>query len=270
MHLRKAEDLRLHRLPARRSDREETLRLTWKPPERTGSGRYSAKGRHGGAVPLPGKHAPARKTELRDHGKPREHRFVDEDGKLLGYRDDLPRDHRRKAAAEALAKARAKYRDIFENAVEGIYRSVPAGQYTDVNPAFARIFGYDSPEELITAVNDIGRQLYNRPGSPQGMCEDCRAAGARQASRSYPPSRTAVRGGCSNNVRAVRDSAQGNNHLLRGFYRRHHRPQTDGGRTPECTRDALERRIRERTAELAQLNETLRLDIESGCASRRR
>ncbi|MRR37505.1 PAS domain S-box protein, partial [bacterium] len=89
--------------------------------------------------------------------------FFGEDGKPLGYRT-ISRDiTRRKEAAEALARAEAKYRDIFENAVEGIYRSVPAGRYTDANPAFARIFGYDSPEELKTAVNDIGRQIYTDP-----------------------------------------------------------------------------------------------------------
>ena len=32
-----------------------------------------------------------------------------------------------------------------------------------VNPAFARLFGYNSPQEMIACVTDIGQQLYNNP-----------------------------------------------------------------------------------------------------------
>ena len=56
--------------------------------------------------------------------------------------------------------AENKYRSIFENAVEGIYQTTPAGEYLSVNPALVRIYGYQSPEELTTAITDIGRQLY--------------------------------------------------------------------------------------------------------------
>ena len=38
-------------------------------------------------------------------------------------------------------KAEEEYRGIFENAVEGIYRSTPEGSLVDVNPAAAKIFG---------------------------------------------------------------------------------------------------------------------------------
>jgi len=185
--------------------------------------------------------------------------FFDDDGKLLGYRT-ISRDiTRRKDAAEALARAEAKYRDIFENAVEGIYRSVPAGRYTDVNPAFARIFGYNSPEELKTAVNDIGRQLYTDPEVRKEcvrMVEE-RGHGSFEISIRRKDGST---GWVFNNVRAVRD-AQGKTICYEGFVE----DITDRKRMEEELRkahDELEQRIRERTAELAQLNETLRLDIE--------
>lgn len=56
--------------------------------------------------------------------------------------------------------AEEKYRNIFENAQEGIYQSTPDGNFILANHSMARILGYDSPEELISSVKDISRQLY--------------------------------------------------------------------------------------------------------------
>jgi len=185
--------------------------------------------------------------------------FFGEDGKPLGYRT-ISRDITlRKEAAEALARAEAKYRDIFENAVEGIYRSVPAGKYVDANPAFARIFGYDSPEELITAVNDIGRQLYTDPE----VRRECVRIVEERGHGSFEivvRRKDGSTGWVFNNVRAVRD-AQGITICYEGFVE----DITDRKRMEEeiqKAHDALEERVRERTVELARVNEVLRLDIE--------
>jgi PAS domain S-box-containing protein len=59
-----------------------------------------------------------------------------------------------------LKKAEEKYRRIFENATEGIYQTSIQGQFISANPAMAKILGYDSPQDLISRVTDIGRQLY--------------------------------------------------------------------------------------------------------------
>ncbi|MBF2063504.1 MAG: PAS domain S-box protein [Calothrix sp. C42_A2020_038] len=59
--------------------------------------------------------------------------------------------------------AEAKYRSIFENAVEGIFQSTPDGRYITANPALARIFGFSTPEEVIDYYTDIGKQLYVIP-----------------------------------------------------------------------------------------------------------
>lgn len=56
-----------------------------------------------------------------------------------------------------------KYRNIFENAVAGIYQTSAEGRYQTVNPMLARIYGYKSPDELMTGITDIGRQLYVNP-----------------------------------------------------------------------------------------------------------
>jgi len=65
--------------------------------------------------------------------------------------------------AQALRDAEAKYRSIFENATEGIFRSTTDGRLIEANPALARMFGYQSPEEFVSAVSDIARQLYVTP-----------------------------------------------------------------------------------------------------------
>jgi two-component system, cell cycle sensor histidine kinase and response regulator CckA len=60
-------------------------------------------------------------------------------------------------------RAEEKYRSIFENAVEGIFQSTPDGRFISANPALARIYGYDCPEELLERVTDIGGQLHANP-----------------------------------------------------------------------------------------------------------
>ena len=69
----------------------------------------------------------------------------------------------RKRAEEALKNSEAKYRDIFENAIEGIYQSTTEGRFITANAALARMAGYDSPEELIESIKDIETQLYVYP-----------------------------------------------------------------------------------------------------------
>ncbi|MGB3265362.1 MAG: PAS domain S-box protein [Microcoleus sp.] len=69
----------------------------------------------------------------------------------------------RKQAEAALVQAEEKYRQIFENALEGIFQTAPDGKLLSANLALAQIYGYDSPEELMSSVNDIQRQLYVQP-----------------------------------------------------------------------------------------------------------
>jgi PAS domain S-box-containing protein len=54
----------------------------------------------------------------------------------------------------------ASYRAFFDHAVEGIFRTTPEGHYLVVNQALADIYGYGTPEALITGLTDIGAQLY--------------------------------------------------------------------------------------------------------------
>ena len=65
------------------------------------------------------------------------------------------------AESESRAKeSEEKYRDLFENSVVGIFRTTPEGKFSAINTTFARIAGYDSPQEMMEAIADIRTQLY--------------------------------------------------------------------------------------------------------------
>ncbi|ESA35885.1 pas pac sensor protein [Leptolyngbya sp. Heron Island J] len=68
-----------------------------------------------------------------------------------------------KQSFETIRIAEENYRSIFENALEGIFQSSPEGHFINVNPALARLYGYDSPQEMIDSITDIGSQLYVDP-----------------------------------------------------------------------------------------------------------
>lgn len=64
---------------------------------------------------------------------------------------------------EALDEAGGSYRDIFENANIGIYRSSPDGKQLRANPALAHLNGYSTEQEQLDAVNDIAAEWYVDP-----------------------------------------------------------------------------------------------------------
>ena len=71
----------------------------------------------------------------------------------------------RKKTEAALSQAEEKYRRIFEEAVIGIYQTTPDGRVLSANPALARLFGYDFPEELMAGRTDVAGQGYVDPGA---------------------------------------------------------------------------------------------------------
>ncbi|HEX8550298.1 MAG TPA: EAL domain-containing protein [Abditibacteriaceae bacterium] len=66
----------------------------------------------------------------------------------------------KKNAERALREAEAKYRMLFEEAIEGIFQTTVDGRYLTANPMLAKIYGYDSPEELQHNITEIAQQLY--------------------------------------------------------------------------------------------------------------
>jgi two-component system, cell cycle sensor histidine kinase and response regulator CckA len=68
-----------------------------------------------------------------------------------------------------LRDSEAKYRSIFDNAVEGFFQTTPNGKFITANKAFARMHGYKSPEHLLATLSDIGTQLYVDPVQRSGL-----------------------------------------------------------------------------------------------------
>lgn len=64
---------------------------------------------------------------------------------------------------EARRQAEAEYQAIFQNATVGIYQATWEGRFLRVNPALARIGGYESPEAQTEALTNLGDQLYVHP-----------------------------------------------------------------------------------------------------------
>ena len=111
----------------------------------------------------------------------------------------------RAQAQTKLFEAEERYRSIYENAVEGIFQTSPEGQYISANRALARIYGYDSPEDLTSSVRDISRMLYVEAGRREEFVRTMQQHDVVNAFES-PIYR---KGGeviwISENVRAVRD-----------------------------------------------------------------
>ncbi len=70
----------------------------------------------------------------------------------------------RKKAETALRESEEKYRRLFDNATLGIFQSTPDGKPISVNAAFAHMFGYQSPEDAVTNIKDVGKDLFADPG----------------------------------------------------------------------------------------------------------
>jgi len=59
---------------------------------------------------------------------------------------------------KSLQKDGARNADLFNNSIDGFYKSTPEGKFMDVNMALVNILGYDSIEELMAV--DIKADLY--------------------------------------------------------------------------------------------------------------
>ena len=56
------------------------------------------------------------------------------------------------------------YHGIFDHLVEGVFRTTVDGHFLLANVALAKIYGYDSPVELVANIKDIAGRLYVEPG----------------------------------------------------------------------------------------------------------
>ncbi len=62
-----------------------------------------------------------------------------------------------------LKASESRYRSLYEDAVEGIFRIDPGGRLLNANPSFARILGFDSSENLLKELPDIVQTCFVEP-----------------------------------------------------------------------------------------------------------
>ena len=108
-------------------------------------------------------------------------------------------------ARSALEASEQTTRDLFDHAIEGIFRSSPDGRYIAVNPALAEILGYDSPRDLMSSITDIGRQVYVDPELREGLRDQWELTGEVQGLEARVYRKDGSIGWVTENFRAVHD-----------------------------------------------------------------
>ena len=110
----------------------------------------------------------------------------------------------------SLRESEQRYGRLFEQSLAGIYRTTPEGQILECNEAFARLFGYESRQDLLdhSAVSLLRERgiptAFSRGAEGEGHARRARGAGASEG-RHACSGRSSTRPSC----RALRRSSKG-------------------------------------------------------------
>jgi len=100
-------------------------------------------------------------TEIRNLNFNLEKRIEQRTSQLAETNANLTKEiEDRKRLDAALFDSEKNYRYIFENAQEGIFQTTINGNYISVNQTLAKMYGFDSPDELINSRKDISKEAY--------------------------------------------------------------------------------------------------------------
>ncbi|MGA7537504.1 MAG: EAL domain-containing protein [Steroidobacteraceae bacterium] len=164
---------------------ESGLRAAWSTPIKASDGRMlGALGVYHSSSGLPGQ---------------RELRIIDHAAQIAGIAIG------RRLAEEALRASEVKYRGLFETIIEGVYQSDRDGRLHSVNPAFVRILGYDSAEELY-ALPSVAT-LYWNPADRAEFIRRVESEGEIRNAEFLVRRRDGEQLVILENARAVRDAA---------------------------------------------------------------
>ena len=75
----------------------------------------------------------------------------------------------RRQAEEALRESEGRFRTLFDNVVEGVYRATADGRLESANPALVNMLGFDSVEELLALPTTV--PLYVDPRAREAVRE---------------------------------------------------------------------------------------------------
>ena len=134
----------------------------------------------------------------------------------------------RRRAEEALRSSEQRYRLLFERNLSGVFRTTLSGTMLDCNPAYARIFGFETPAELKDA--DV-KQFYHHEADRQSLMalltEVARALKHRPVLAQEGRKPGVGQGECHHDPGSRRRGGD------RRHPHRHHRSQARRGGTPE-------------------------------------
>jgi diguanylate cyclase (GGDEF)-like protein/PAS domain S-box-containing protein len=85
----------------------------------------------------------------------------------------------RRQSEEALRRSEARYRGLFENVIEGVYRTDISGRLESVNPALVEMLGYERDEDLLALPSTDS--LYVDPADRARVVEELNRAGRVQS-----------------------------------------------------------------------------------------
>ncbi len=89
--------------------------------------------------------------------------FHDPEGNIGGLIGTIQDITDRKQVEDRIRKSEEKYRKLYEGAAIGIFHSTFEGRFLDVNPALARMLGYETPQEVLASIYNIAEQIYVAP-----------------------------------------------------------------------------------------------------------
>ncbi|MBE7380084.1 MAG: PAS domain S-box protein [Leptolyngbya sp. SIO1E4] len=166
---------------------------------------------------------------------------------------------KRNRAEEALRQAEAKYRNIFENTVEGIFQTTTDGRYLSANPALARIYGYGSAEKMMLEITSVQQQLYVSPERRREFIAALQRDGAvtNFESQVYRKDGTVI--WISENARAVHNKRNEIRYYEGTVEDITHRKEAEAAL--QRANEELEQRVERRTAALTDSNQRLLAEI---------
>ena len=91
-----------------------------------------------------------------------------------GYGRDVTQQRRAERQRQAFD---SRFRQLFDDALLGLFQSSPAGRILAVNGAMARLFGYDTPEDMLAAIGHDASQVFVDPGQRSRIVERLRRDG---------------------------------------------------------------------------------------------
>ena len=111
----------------------------------------------------------------------------------------------RRETEKRLRISEEKYRSIFENAIEGIFQTTPEGKVITANTTFAKMYGYNSPQEIMNSITDMGKEVYVDPEDRERFKAICEEHGFVEGFEEQVYRKDRKRIWVSINARTVRD-----------------------------------------------------------------